>query len=309
VVYEGEGVEALRAVDLDLASDERVGVVGESGSGKSTLAAVLLGILPANARVSSTQATWDDRPVFDVRTRLAGGEIGFVVQNPLDSLDPLMTVRSHFREMVGVHLPGERGRVDEIAESLLARLELDPPREMLHRYPFELSGGMRQRLMLALALAAEPKMLILDEPTTALDTVTQRRLLDVVRGLADERGIGLLFITHDLAVLRGITSRLIVVYRGVIVEEGPTERLLSAPSHPYTAALLQCLRDIEEAPERPFSTIPNAELPPPRELCVFLGRCPRSFGRCEREAPGFHPTADGRSRCHLSDPAEWQATA
>ena len=310
VVYEGGAdVTALRGIDLDLQSDERVGVVGESGSGKSTLAAVLLGVLPESARVSARTATWDGRPLFEPMAHLAGRELGFVVQNPLDALDPLMTLRAHFKEMISVHRSEERRHADEIGETLLAELGLEPAREMLRRYPFELSGGMRQRLMLALALAADPKMLILDEPTTALDTVTQRRLLDMVQRLADERGIGLMLITHDLAILHGITTRLMVIYRGTIVEEGPTERLLTAPSHPYTAALLRCVRDVERAPEQPFSTIPRPEQVPPRNLCVFLGRCPNAYDRCSAEPPGFHVTANGRSRCHLVVDATRRATA
>ncbi len=300
VTYDGgtDGAPALREVSLLVTSSERIGIVGESGSGKSTLAATLLGALPGSARVRVREATWDGAPIFRTRAGLAGRRIGFVAQNPLQALDPLMSVRGHFKETLATHRPERLPELRAVASALLDDLELRPAAELLGKYPFELSGGMRQRLMLALALAAEPEMLILDEPTTALDTVTQKRLIEVVQRLVEERQLGLWFITHDLALLATITDRLLVMYGGMIVEEGPTSGLLHRPHHPYTAALVECLQPGTDATAR-FATIANAEFEAPPHLCVFLGRCTRAIERCFVEAPTEAATPGGKSRCHL----------
>lgn len=301
VSYDGgtDGVPAVREVSVQANSSERIGIVGESGSGKSTLATTLLGALPGNARVRFRQATWGGAPIFGSGTSLAGRRIGFVAQNPLQALDPLMSVRGHFKETLATHRPDRVPDLSEVAATLLDDLELRPARELLKKYPFELSGGMRQRLMLALALAAEPEMLILDEPTTALDTVTQKRLIEVVQRLVEERQLGLWFITHDLALLATVTDRLLVMYSGVIVEEGRTARVFREPHHPYTAALVECMQQGGDAKAR-FATIPNAEFVPPPRLCVFLGRCTRAIDRCYVDTPEETPTSDGMSRCHLA---------
>jgi oligopeptide/dipeptide ABC transporter ATP-binding protein len=308
-------VKALRGVDLDVAPGEAVGLVGESGSGKTVLGQAVLGLLacPPGA-VAARSIEFEGRDLrrlgADELRRLRGNRISMVFQDPLTSLNPYLTIGDQVAEPLLVHrgLPARRAR-DRAAE-LLAEVGIADPGRRLKSYPHELSGGMRQRVMIAMAIACEPALLIADEPTTALDVTIQAQVLDLLARLRRSIGMAVVFITHDLGVVAGFCDRVNVLYAGRIVERGPTGPLFAAPAHPYTRALLRVAsRDgTAGAGERLFS-IPGLppELIDPPPGCSFAPRCGLAIDRCRQESPVLEaiPGKDGRQRaCFRPFPLE-----
>jgi oligopeptide/dipeptide ABC transporter ATP-binding protein len=286
----------LDDVGLTLEKGRILGVVGESGCGKSTLIRAVLGILPRAASVDAGTITFEGENLLvfseaELVERIRGSRIGFIPQDPLLSLNPVFKAGTQLLEIMRDHAPGTpRDHVARLV-ALLARLRVPDPASALERYPHQFSGGQRQRLLIAAALACKPGLLIADEPTTALDVTTQHEILLLLRELADEFDLSLLFVTHDLGVVAELCDDLCVIYAGQTVESGPVADVLRAPGHPYTQALMAC------HPERATSftgipgTVPSPLRMPPG--CRFAPRCPVAEPVCREVLP----PARGGVRC------------
>ncbi|MDP9436631.1 MAG: ABC transporter ATP-binding protein [Actinomycetota bacterium] len=286
----------VTGLDLAVAPGETVALVGESGSGKSVSMLATIGLLPEAARVSG-QVLLDGVDLLsvddEVRRQARGRQVGMVFQDPMTSLNPVLTIGRQVGEGLELHL-GMRGRaVRDRSAELLAAVGIPDPRRRLDDYPHQFSGGMRQRVMIAIALACAPRLLIADEPTTALDVTTQAQILDLVRRLQDETGTAVVWVTHDLGVVAGLADRVVVMYAGQVVEQAPVDDLYAAPRHPYTAGLLGALPVLgEERAE--LATIPGlppdpADRPPG---CQFWPRCrSRLDPRCATEPPPLREVA------------------
>ena len=297
----------LRAVDsasLTINHGEILGIVGESGSGKSTLAQAVLRILPPQARIVKGSiiyrgrdlARMDENELKKIRWR----EISMVPQAALNALNPTLRIRDHFIETAKAHGVNDKRSVLEKASHLLEQVRLDPKR-VLSSYPHELSGGMKQRVLIALSLLLDPKIVILDEPTTALDVLTQRFILDLLKDLKEKLGITMVFITHDIAVIADIADRVAVMYAGQVVEVGDVFEVFYEPLHPYTRLLIKSVPglrgDVEEM--RPIPGSPPDMFSPPSG-CRFHPRCPWRFEPCDSIDPSIVEFGDGRMvSCHL----------
>jgi oligopeptide transport system ATP-binding protein len=285
-------IHAVNDVSFSIAPGEVLGVVGESGSGKSVTMMALMGLLPSPpAQVDATSILYQGREVRarsrkEMR-RLRGGEIGFVFQDPMTSLNPVFTVGYQLMEPLRLHL-GLSGRAARArAVDLLSLVGIPDAARRLDDYPHQFSGGMRQRVMIAMALSCEPKVLIADEPTTALDVTIQAQVLEIIRDLRERLGMGIIWITHDLGLIAGIADRVIVMYAGQVAEHGPVEKIFKSPRHPYTRALLGTIPDIAGRRSERLETIegqPPILTAPPR-ACPFAARCPMVFNRCRVENP------------------------
>lgn len=299
-------IRAIERVSLDLAPAGSLGLVGESGCGKSTLALATLRLLPRVAAIHSGTirfeghdlATMSERQLRTFRWRRAA----YVPQSAQNSLVPIHTLRRQFRDTAAAHgMP--RREVDAKAADLLRRVELDPA--VLNRFPHELSGGMRQRAIIALALLFDPVLLVADEPTTGLDVIVQRQTIELLRELRAERQLAVLFISHDIGVVAELCDRVAVLYAGRVMETGSTAQVLSTPCHPYTIGLQRSFPDIRD-PERPISSIAGH---PPRLSealpgCTFAVRCPFAQPVCHTQEPTLIPLSAGHSvACHFATDA------
>ena len=307
-VGHGDHVRAVRGASLDVRRGEVVGVVGESGSGKSATMQALLGLLPPNASVRGS-AVFAGTELIGARgstmRAIRGGRIGMIFQDPLTSLNPVLTVGAQLAEAIETHQPALRAKaVVARVHELLERVAIaDPPRRA-KAYPHELSGGMRQRVMSAMALANDPDLIIADEPTTALDVTIQAQVLDVL--VTSRRAdTALVLITHDLGVVAGTADRVNVMYAGRVVERGAVEDVFYRHRHPYTAGLLACLPRLDE-PARALQPIPGA---PPKLAgeptgCSFADRCPRVEPRCTVNEPELAAVGEVEVACHVASAQE-----
>jgi peptide/nickel transport system ATP-binding protein len=290
----------LDDVALTLDKGKVLGVVGESGCGKSTLIRAILGILPRGGRIDAGQIVFEGENlrVFEeaeLNQRIRGRRIGFIPQDPLLSLNPVFKVGTQMLEVMRRHAPGTRTDHTTRLIGLLKRLRVPTPEAALDRYPHQFSGGQRQRLLIAAALACAPGLVIADEPTTALDVTTQHEILLLLRELADEFALSLLFVTHDLGVVAQLCDDITVIYAGQTIESGPVQRVLNHPSHPYTQALIAC------HPERAtaFLGIPGA-VPPATHMpegCRFAPRCPVAAPICTTTLPPAAFASEVAVRC------------
>ncbi|HRY29643.1 MAG TPA: ABC transporter ATP-binding protein [Elusimicrobiota bacterium] len=298
----GKRVHAVRDVSLELNEGETLGVVGESGCGKSTLAMAVLRLLPdRDSRIPGGKIFFRSQDLLALDAeplrRIRGGQIAVIFQDPFSALNPVLTVGDQLEESMEVH-GGGRDRAKTL--SLLERVRLPDPERIYRAYPHQISGGQRQRACLALAIANRPALLIADEPTTALDVTLQKEILDLLDGLRRDLKMAILFITHNMGLVSQRTDRLAVMYAGEIVERGKTADVMSAPLHPYTAALLRSLPRLHKSagklpiiPGQPpdLSAVPGG--------CPFHPRCPRVFDPCAEHIPALLPH-EGRSvSCHL----------
>lgn len=288
--------EVVNGLSYRVGAGETVAVVGESGSGKSVSVLALLGLLPAGIATVSGQALLEGEDLLAMPPerlrRVRGPGAGMVFQDPMTSLNPVLTVGRQLVEGIRAHTDLSKATARSQAADLLGEVGLADPVATLDRFPHELSGGMRQRVMIAIALCNSPALLIADEATTALDVTVQAQILDLVERLQAERGTGVIWITHDLGVVAGIADRVLVMYGGRCVEDGTVDDVLERPAHPYTRGLLGALPDLAEpavdgvVPD--LATVPGVP-PAPTDLppgCVFWPRCPvRSDPRCETEQP------------------------
>jgi oligopeptide/dipeptide ABC transporter ATP-binding protein len=299
-------VHALRRVSLRVPQNRIVGIVGESGSGKSTLVLAALALLPGNAEVLAGRVRFDGADVLALPPaalrELRGRRIAMVFQDPMTSLNPVLSIGTQmidlqYRER-SVGRAGKRRR----AQALLQRVGIPDAASRLGDYPHQFSGGMRQRIAIAMALLAGPDLLIADEPTTALDVTLEAQIIHLLRELRLELAGSILFVSHNLGLIAELCDEVVVMYAGEVVEEGSVLDLFHRPGHPYTRALLECDPAGSGGAGRELATIPGEvpDLIRPPAGCVFAPRCPHAFERCRREAPGWAPLADGhRARCHL----------
>ena len=303
VVEFGRVGSARRVVDgvsLQLAAGETLGIVGESGCGKSILSLSVLGLLPSGARVAGGQIRLAGELLTGLPERslrqIRGNEISMVFQEPMTALNPVITIGEQIAEVFRTHQNAPRKAARLLAVEALRAVGVGSPETRVRNYPAQLSGGMRQRVMIAMALACRPKVLIADEPTTALDVTIQAQILELFRELRQEFNTSVLFISHDLGVIAEVADRVAVLYCGVVVEEALTADLFDNPRHPYSRGLLAALPqpDAEEVPERLFEitgTVPAPDALP--DGCRFNPRCPLATDRCRGEAPPFLTVGPG----------------
>jgi len=305
------GTRVTRAVDevtLSLDQGQTLGIVGESGSGKTTLALSLLRLLPPAARFVSGEILFEGQDLLkkseaEMR-RIRGKRIAMILQDPMASLNPLFTVGDQVAEPIRVHDGASRRNAWTRATELLKAVRIAAPETRVREYPHQLSGGMRQRIVGAIAISCEPRILIADEPTTSLDLTIQAQYLKLLRDLQRAHNLALIFITHNLGIVAKMCDQVAVMYAGRLVESGPVKQIYNSPAHPYTQALLESIPRVGDNRKR-LTAIdgqpPDPSAPPPG--CAFHPRCPRVMDRCRTEAPPEFRVADSQtSRCWLSDP-------
>src|SRR5436190_6381546 len=305
------GARVVRAVDdvsLRIDAGETLGVVGESGSGKSTLALTILRLLPPAARVASGRMLFEGEDLMEKSDaemrRVRGKRIAMILQDPMASLNPLFSIGVQVAEPIRAHEGVGRAAAWSRARELLKAVRIPSPQTRLLQHPHEMSGGMRQRIVGAIGISCEPRLLIADEPTTSLDLTIQAQYLNLLRELQREHGLALIFITHNLGIVAKMCDQLAVMYAGRVVEQGPVSQIFSTPVHPYTKALLGSIPRMTDNRER-LTAIegqpPDPSAPPPG--CAFHPRCPKVMDRCRSEAPPEFRVADLQtSRCWLSAP-------
>ena len=311
------GTRVVRAVDevsLSLEAGSTLGIVGESGSGKSTLALTILRLLPPAARITSGEILFegeDLRTKSDVEMRrIRGQRIAMILQDPMASLNPLFTIGDQVAEPLRVHEGvGRRGAWSR-ATDLLKAVRISAPESRVREYPHQMSGGMRQRIVGAIAISCSPRLLIADEPTTSLDLTIQAQYLNLLRDLQRQYELALIFITHNLGIVAKMCDQVAVMYAGRLVEWGPVTRIFDAPAHPYTQALLGSIPRMGDGRER-LTAIegqpPDLAAPPPG--CAFHPRCPQVMDQCREQAPPETVLAPRHTtRCWLSVPAPEPAT-
>jgi oligopeptide transport system ATP-binding protein len=307
-------VHAVNGISFDIAPGETLGIVGESGCGKSVTSLALLGILPRAGRVPSGRAVFEDRDLLKLSDRelrrVRGREIAMIFQDPMSSLNPVLTVGRQIREALETHFGMSRRPAEKRAAELLDQVGIPNPKARISDYPHQFSGGMRQRAMIAMALACEPKLLIADEPTTALDVTIQAQILDLLRTLVSERNTALVMITHDLGVVAGMCERVHVMYAGMFMETGSAEQLFGTPRHPYTLGLLQSVPRLDAARAgrlQPIEGAPRDMLRPPA-ACPFQPRCRYEVEASRQEVPPLLEIEPGHKvACFNPVPAdEWQ---
>jgi oligopeptide/dipeptide ABC transporter ATP-binding protein len=302
-----QSLEAVRGIDLTLGRGETLGVVGESGAGKSLSMLSVTSLLPKGARVGGSVKLKGTELVGLSNRRLRkirGSEVGVVFQDPMTSLNPMYSIGRQVGEAIKIHQPGlSRREIEAAAIDLLASVAIPAPKDRVHSYPFELSGGMRQRVMIAIAIANHPALLIADEPTTALDVTIQAQILRLLQQLAAERDMALVLITHDLGVIAGMVDRVAVMYGGRIVEERTTSDLFADPRHPYTKALLACVPRPDE-PNIRIAGIPGspAVLRPAPRGCAFAPRCPDVTPECRETDPRLEGPPGAQVACIVATP-------
>lgn len=296
---------ALQQITFQVEEKETVGIVGESGCGKSLTSLSVMGLLPETATMTKGGIVLDGKPMepasMEEWSTVRGKQVSMIFQNPMSALNPLMPVGKQIAEMAMAHLSISKQEAKQCAMDMMAKVGLSRVKRLYEDYPHRLSGGMMQRIMIAMALICKPKLLIADEPTTALDVTIQAQILDLLRDMNRSTGTAILFISHDLGVIREVCQRVIVMYAGYIVEDAPVEEILHAPKHPYTAGLLQSLPSADKRGS-PLYTIPGRvpSIADRRSGCPFAGRCPSASDLCETATPVLLQTAaNHRVRCHL----------
>jgi peptide/nickel transport system ATP-binding protein len=309
-------VHAVNGVTFQVDTGETLGLVGESGCGKSVTALALMGILPRNGRVIQGSARLAGRELLGLSEgqlqRVRGDEIGIIFQDPMTSLNPVLTIGKQLGEAIAAHTDLDGKGRERRAVELLDQVGIPSAKARLRDYPHQFSGGMRQRAMIAMALACEPKLLIADEPTTALDVTIQAQILDLLRDLVADRDTALIMITHDLGVVAGMCERVHVMYAGTLVETGTAERLFASPRHPYTLGLLQSVPRLDIGKRQKLHPIEGA----PRNMlrqptsCPFAPRCRYRLNVCTEQLPLLEERGGGqRAACFNPVPAdEWQRT-
>jgi dipeptide transport system ATP-binding protein len=286
------GFTAVDGVDLQVGRGELLGIVGESGSGKSVSMLALMGLIDAPGRVSADVLHFDGQDLLTLtpaqRRRLVGKDVAMVFQDALNSLNPSHTVGDQVREVLRWHLGLRGAALEQRVLELFERVEIPAAKTRLAAYPHQMSGGMNQRVMIAMAIACEPRLLIADEPTTALDVTIQAQVMDLLLRLQAEQGLSLLLITHDLAVVATMAQRVAVMYAGQVLETGPVDALFAQPRHPYTQALLAALPE-RSAGARRLQALPG--IVPGRfdrpGGCLFAPRCTQAQPRCQAERPAL----------------------
>ena len=295
---------ALDDVSFDIAPGEILGVVGESGAGKSLTGAAIIGLLDPPGRIASGEIHFDGQRIdnlsYEGMRKLRGRRIGAIFQDPLTSLNPLYTVGRQLIETIRTHLPLNADQARERAIKLLQETGIPAAEARIDQYPHQFSGGMRQRVVIALALAGEPKLIVADEPTTALDVSIQAQIISLLKRLCKEHGAAVMLVTHDMGVIAETCDRVAVMYAGRIVEIGPVHEVIHAPAHPYTVGLMGSIPAMDDDRERLLQidgAMPRLTAIP--SGCAFNPRCPKVFDRCRVERPELRPVAATRAACWL----------
>lgn len=295
----------LDQVSFTVNEGEILCVVGESGCGKSITSLAIMGLLPANGAVTSGEVLFEGKDLLRLPEKeldeIRGNQIAMVFQDALTSLNPVFTIGNQLMESIRVHMGLDKAAAYKRAVSLLGRVGLPEPAALMKKYPFVLSGGMRQRVMIAMALSCNPKLLIADEPTTALDVTVQSQIMHLLLDLQKEFGMSVIFITHDIGVVAQMANRVLVMYAGQIVEQGEVHDLFRRPAHPYTQALLQTVPSTKDPADRVLVSIPGAVPEQYQNItgCRFADRCPYAKEQCARPQPLYAVGKDHLARCVL----------
>jgi peptide/nickel transport system ATP-binding protein len=297
-------LRALDGVSFDIAPGEILGVVGESGAGKSLTGASIIGLLEPPGRIAGGEVLLEGRRIdnlpFAELRKVRGRRIGAIFQDPLTSLNPLYTVGRQLTETIRTHLPVSQAEARERAIQLLRDTGIPAAEQRIDHHPHQFSGGMRQRVVIALALAAEPKLIVADEPTTALDVSIQAQIITLLKTICRERGAAVMLITHDMGVIAETCDRVAVMYAGRVAEIGPVHDVIHRPAHPYTAGLMACIPDMTQDRERLHQidgAMPRLNAIPAG--CAFHPRCDRAFDRCHAQRPELMPAGTTRAACWL----------
>jgi peptide/nickel transport system ATP-binding protein len=303
---------AVDDISFAIMPGEVLGVVGESGAGKSLTGAAIIGLLEPPLRIAGGQIRLAGRRIdnlpYDALRRIRGKEIGAVFQDPLTSLNPLYTIGQQLVETIRTHLDLGAGTAHQRALALMREVGIAAAEQRIGHYPHQFSGGMRQRVVIALALAGNPRLVIADEPTTALDVSIQAQIIALLKRLCRDHGTAIMLVTHDLGVIAEAADRVAVMYAGRIVEIGPVRTIVAQPHHPYTVGLMRSIPRIGGASGRRGDRLRQIDGAMPRldEIppgCPFNPRCPEAFERCHRERPELLPVSGGKAACWLHDPA------
>ena len=299
----------LRAIDnisFDIAPGEILGVVGESGAGKSLTGASIIGLLEPPGRIASGEVLLEGQRIDNLNNNqlrhIRGRKIGAIFQDPLTSLNPLYSVGKQLTETIQAHLPVSNAEARKRAIDLLKDTGIPAAEQRIDHYPHQFSGGMRQRVVIALALAAEPKLIVADEPTTALDVSIQAQIIQLLKRVCRERGAAVMLITHDMGVIAETCDRVAVMYAGRIAESGPVHQVINQPAHPYSMGLMAAIPDMTQDRERLHQidgAMPRLNAIPAG--CAYNPRCPRVFARCLVERPDLLDAGATRAACWLHD--------
>ena len=307
-------LHAVEGVSLSLDAGDVLGIVGESGSGKSVTMMALMGLVPYPGRVTASKMRFDGHDLLGLstkeRNRLTGKDVAMIFQEPTTSLNPCFSVGFQLAETLRVHLGMDSKAAKRRSIELLEQVGISDPETRLKAYPHQLSGGMNQRVMIAMAIACNPKLLIADEPTTALDVTIQAQILDLLRSLQRERGMALVLITHNMGVVSDMAQRVAVMYAGQIMEQQPAQALFQRPRHPYTEALMAALPERSDGSAR-LATIPGMVpgLYDRPTGCLFAPRCSYADDDCRGQRPGLVKGLEAAVRCHHPLSMTQQATA
>jgi peptide/nickel transport system ATP-binding protein len=299
---------ALDDVSFEISPGEILGVVGESGAGKSLTGSAIIGLLDPPGRVASGEIRFEGRRIdnlpYEEMRKVRGRHIGAIFQDPLTSLNPLYTVGRQLTETILTHLPVTPAEARQRAIRLLQETGIPAAEARIDQFPHQFSGGMRQRVVIALALAAEPKLIVADEPTTALDVSIQAQIISLLKRLCKDHGAAVMLVTHDMGVIAETCDRVAVMYAGRVIEIGPVHDVIHAPAHPYTVGLMGSIPAMDEDRERLLQidgAMPRLTAIP--KGCAFNPRCPRVFDRCRMERPDLLPAGKTRAACWLHAPA------
>lgn len=319
VTFTSEGTEtrAVDGIDFDVSPGEILGIVGESGSGKSVTSLAVLRLVRPPGRIVAGSAVFEGQDLMALSEpamrQVRGSRISMISQDPITSLNPVMTIGEQITRIIRLHVDPDAKRARTLAVEALRQVEMPSPERRLDQYPHELSGGMSQRVLIAMAIVSEPKLLIADEPTTALDVTIQSQILDLLMRIRDEHGISIMFISHDLAVVSEISDRIMVMYGGQAMEKGPVMDVLNRPRHPYTQALLRALPHLDGGNLRDRIAVIRGQvhsLTGDRRGCVFAPRCDEAMEKCFAEAPPTFSTGpDNSAACWLHDESSESQTS
>ena len=286
-------IEAVRGVNIEIKSGEILGVVGESGSGKSVLMKSVIGILPENAKIDSGEVYFEEKNILNLSSRemrkIKGKEIAMIFQDPMTALNPLKKIGDHIIEVLVRHKGVNKRIARKMAIEVLKDVGIPIPEKRIDQYPHEFSGGMRQRVLIAMALSCDPKLLIADEPTTALDVTIQAQILELLKSLKDKNNMSIILITHDLGVVASLCNRIAVMYGGLIMEEGTADEIFYSSKHPYTKALLNSIPKVqgdEKVRLEPIKGSAPSLLNPPKG-CPFAERCALAKSECINKMPEY----------------------
>ena len=302
---EGQVYDAISEVNFELCVGKTLALVGESGCGKTVTSLAIMKLLPENGVISEGKIEFLEKDLvplsFKEMARIRGNDIAMIFQEPMTALNPVYTIGQQVGEVFKIHHKLSRKEISKRTQEILEKVKIPEAAKRMKEYPFQLSGGMRQRVLIAMALACNPKILIADEPTTALDVTIQAQILGLIKELQDEMQMGILFITHDLGVVSEVADDVMVMYGGKVVEKADVDSLFAQPEHPYTRALLASIPRPEYSKESPLATIPGM-VPSIKEKsqgCRFKNRCQFAFEACETK-PEFEPISSQHSvACHL----------